>query len=328
MQRILEIEGLKTVFESDAGTVKAVDGISFKIKRGQVLGVVGESGCGKTVTALSILQLIRPPKGKITEGRITYYYANGNEVDITTLKPNSKEMRNIRGKEISMIFQEPMMALNPVLSIGEQIMESLILHHQISKTEAREKAIKILNQVGISAAEKRVDEYPHEFSGGMQQRVMIGIALCCNPSLVIADEPTTALDVTVEAQILALIREQKEKNGLSVIMITHDLGVVSEITDTVIIMYAGQIVEQASTSDIMKNPKHPYTQALLQSRPRIGQKEQLIPIEGMVPNLTNLPVGCYFAPRCSYAEDICQQQPPPTFTLNTNQSVKCWLYNE
>ena len=328
MQQILKIEGLKTVFESDEGVVKAVDGINFDLKRGQILGVVGESGCGKTVTALSILQLIRPPKGKIVSGQITYYYPDGRRVEITSLKPNSKEMRKIRGKEISMIFQDPMMALNPVLSVGEQIMESLTLHHRISKTEAREKAIKILEQVGISAAGKRIDEYPHEFSGGMQQRVMIAIALCCAPSVVIADEPTTALDVTVEAQILDLIREEQKKNGLSVIMITHDLGVVSEITDTVIIMYAGQIVEHASTAEIINNPKHPYTKGLLQSRPQIGQKDQLVPIEGMVPNLTNLPEGCYFAPRCSQAEDICYQQSPPTFILSSDQSVKCWLYNE
>lgn len=211
MQQILKIEGLKTVFESDEGVVKAVDGINFDLKRGQILGVVGESGCGKTVTALSILQLIRPPKGKILSGQITYYYPDGRRVEITSLKPNSKEMRKIRGKEISMIFQDPMMALNPVLSVGEQIMESLTLHHRISKTEAREKAIKILEQVGISAVGKRIDEYPHEFSGGMQQRVMIAITLCCAPSLVIADEPTTALDVTIEAQILDLIREEQKK---------------------------------------------------------------------------------------------------------------------
>ena len=328
MQRILKVEGLKTVFKTDTGLVKAVDGISFEVKRGQVLGVVGESGCGKTVAALSILQLIRPPKGKITAGRIIYYNSNKSEIDIASLKPISKEMRNIRGREISMIFQEPMVALNPVLSVGDQIIESLTLHHQISKTEARQQAIEMLDKVGISAANKRVDEYPHEFSGGMQQRAMIAIALCCNPNLVIADEPTTALDVTIEAQILALIRELQEQNGLSVIIITHDLGVVSEITDTVIIMYAGQIVEQATTATIMRKAKHPYTQALIQSRPRIGQTERLVPVEGMVPNLANLPKGCYFAPRCPQAEDICFQQQPPMIYLNTDQSVKCWLYDE
>ena len=328
MQQILKLEGLRTVFQTDSGLVKAVDGISFEMRRGQVLGLVGESGCGKTVTALSILQLIRPPKGRITDGQITYYKSDGTAVDITSLKPKSKEMRSIRGNEIAMIFQEPMAALTPVLSNGDQIKESLTLHHQISKTKAKAQAVEILDKVGISAAEKRVDEYPHEFSGGMQQRAMIAIALCCNPNLVIADEPTTALDVTIEAQILALIQELQEQNGLSVIMITHDLGVVSEVTDTVIIMYAGQIVEKASTPNIMQNAKHPYTQALLQSRPRIGQTERLVPIEGSVPNLTDLPEGCYFAPRCSYAEDICYQRQPPIIDLNPDQSVKCWLYDE
>ncbi|MFW6029925.1 MAG: ABC transporter ATP-binding protein [Halanaerobiales bacterium] len=323
---LLEVNNLKTYFETEAGLIRAVDDISFHVKRGETLGIVGESGCGKSMASRSIIQLVPQPKGKIVGGSIKYYKDNSEVIDITSLNPRSKEMRTIRGNEISMIFQEPMTSLNPVYTIGEQIMESVVLHQKVGKKEARERAIDMLNRVGISAPEQRVDEYPHQLSGGMRQRAMIAISLSCSPKFLIADEPTTALDVTIEAQILKLLRDLQSEIGMSILVITHDLGVICEMANRVVVMYTGKIVESASTEEIFYNPKHPYTVGLLKSIPKIGRKERLIPIDGSVPNLLHLPNGCYFAPRCSKAKEICWQEEPPNVKIDDNHSCKCWLY--
>ncbi len=327
---LLQVKGLKTYFKTENGLIKAVDDVNFSIERGKTLGVVGESGCGKSVTSLSVMQLVPGPKGKIVGGKILYYI-NGQEkaVDITNLGPHSKEMRALRGNEISMIFQEPMTSLNPVYTVGSQIIEAVRLHQSVNKLEARERAIEMLRKVGIAAPEQRVDKYPYELSGGMRQRVMIAMALSCDPSLLIADEPTTALDVTIEAQILKVMRDLQKDFGMSIMFITHDLGVIGEVADNVIVMYTGKVVEQASTVDIFYDPKHPYTQGLLSSIPKIGEKKRLIPINGTVPNLLNLPQGCYFAPRCPHAMDICRQQEPDMYdTGSNNHQAKCWLRKE
>lgn len=327
---LLEVNGLKTYFHTEEGVVKAVDDVSFNLKRGETLGVVGESGCGKSITSLSIMQLVPRPKGKIESGLIEYYGNDETEkpISILSLGPQSPEMRAIRGNEIAMIFQEPMTSLNPLYTIGNQIIEAVLLHQDVDKSAAREKAIEMLRLVGISAPEKRVDEYPHELSGGMRQRAMIAMALSCNPSLLIADEPTTALDVTIEAQILRLMKELQNELGMSIMIITHDLGVIGEMADRVIVMYAGKIVEKATTDDIFYNPKHPYTKGLLNSIPRIGRKKRLVPIQGTVPSLYQLPKGCYFQPRCPEAKEICKRQEPPTLELGEEHSVKCWLFAE
>ena len=326
--KLMEVKGLKTYFETEEGTVKAVDGVSFSINKGETFGVVGESGCGKSVTALSIMQLVPRPRGNIVSGKINYFINGPDQepIDITLLSPYSAEMRNIRGNEIAMIFQEPMTSLNPVYTVGDQIIEAIKLHQGYDKYQAREKAIEMLDHVGISAPEQRVDEYPFELSGGMRQRVMIAMALSCNPSLLIADEPTTALDVTIEAQILELIKKLKEKFNMAMMMITHDLNVVGEITDNVIVMYTGKVVEMASTQEIFYNHKHPYTTGLLNSIPRIGSREKLKPIKGSVPNLYCLPKGCYFAPRCPEAMNICFKQESPMFKTGERHMTKCWLY--
>lgn len=324
---LIEVKNLKTYFDTDDGLVKAVDNVCFNVKRDETVGFVGESGCGKSITALSIMSLLPQPRGKIFGGTINYN-ADGNVIDITSLDPRAKEIRSIRGNDIAMIFQEPMTSLNPVYTVGEQIMESIRLHQKVSKKDAREKAIEMLKHVRISAPEKRIDEYPHELSGGMRQRIMIAIALSCEPKLLIADEPTTALDVTIEAQILNLMRELQDKFKMSIMIITHDLGVIGEMTDRVIVMYTGKIVEEASTDDIFYNPKHPYTQGLLRSIPILGQKKRLIPIEGSVPNLLCLPAGCYFAPRCPCAKDICRVKEPPNFMIAEEHYCKCWLYDD
>lgn len=318
---ILKAKNLRTSFYTEEGVVRAVDGLSFSLSKGETLAIVGESGCGKSVTSLSILGLIQE-SGKIEEGEILY-----NNQDL--LKLSEKEMRSIRGKEISMIFQEPMTSLNPVFTVGKQISESLKYHQGLNKRDAREKAIEMLKLVRIPDPEKSIHKYPHELSGGMRQRVMIAMALACEPKILIADEPTTALDVTIQAQIMDLLSEIKEKTELAIILITHDLGVVAEIAQNVMIMYGGKSVEYSDIHSIYKDPKHPYTKGLLQSIPRLDvSKETLYSIKGSIPNLANLPKGCHFAPRCDECMDICKEKMPGVTTLNDGRKVRCWLYEE
>ncbi len=318
MAKLLEIKNLKTYFFTDDGEARSVDGVSYEVDSGETLGVVGESGCGKSVTALSVMRLIPDPPGKIVGGEILY--KGRNIVDIS-----EDEMRAIRGNEISMIFQEPMTSLNPVFTVGHQIDEAVILHQKVSKAEARNRAIEMLRLVGIPAPEQRYTEYPHQLSGGMRQRVMIAMALSCNPGLLIADEPTTALDVTVQAQILELINRLQEEFAMGVIMITHDLGVIAEVSDRVAVMYAAKIVEYANVEDIFYNPRHPYTIGLLKSIPRLGHhKERLATIDGTVPAPTNFPKGCHFCTRCKYADALCISDEPPLVTIETGHSVACW----
>jgi oligopeptide/dipeptide ABC transporter ATP-binding protein len=325
-EHVLEITDLKTQFRTEQGLVRAVDGVSLSVPRGGTLGVVGESGCGKSVTALSVMQLLPRPKGRIVGGEILYHRENGMPVNITALHPHSDEMRAIRGNEIAMIFQEPMTSLNPVYSIGDQIMEAVCLHQRVSKAQAREIAIEVLGKVGIPAPEQLVDSYPHQFSGGMRQRAMIAIALSCHPGLLIADEPTTALDVTIEAQILALIKQLQAELGMSLMIITHNLGVIGEMSDQVVVMYMGKIVEEAPLAQLFNDPQHPYTQALFRSIPRIGRKDRLMPITGSVPNPYQIPKGCSFAPRCAHAMAICSQEEPPVFDVAEGHRAKCWLH--
>jgi peptide/nickel transport system ATP-binding protein/oligopeptide transport system ATP-binding protein len=319
---LLEIRDLKTYFKTDEGIARAVDGMDLAIGRGKTLGVIGESGCGKSVSALSVMQLIPQPPGRIVQGEIRF-----KGVDL--LKKNSAEMRRIRGDEISMIFQEPMTALNPVFTIGNQISEAIIQHRKLDKATAREKAIESLKHVGIPSPEKRIDEYPHQMSGGMRQRAMIAMALACEPDLLIADEPTTALDVTIQAQILELIRRIKDDFGMSVMMITHDLGVVAEVADDVVVAYAGKAMEYADVVTIFKRPKHPYTQALYDSIPRLTDtaKRRLEVIHGTVPNPLNFPSGCRFHPRCKYARDFCRTEEPGLETVAEGHRVRCFRYN-
>lgn len=320
MNELLKVENLKTYFFTHEGTVKAVDGISFSINRGETLGLVGESGCGKSVTALSIMRLIPHPPGRIVSGEI---YSEGKNL----LKYNEKEMRNIRGRKISMIFQEPMTSLDPVFTIGHEIKEAVRLHSSVNKKDARDKTIETLRVVGMPDAEKRINNYPHELSGGMRQRAMIAMALCCNPALLIADEPTTALDVTIQAQILRLINELKDEFGASVLLITHDLGVVAEMCDHVAVMYAGHIVEHTDIDTIFRNPLHPYTKGLNKSIPRLDvDMERLETIKGLVPNLIDLPSGCPFHPRCSYCSAKCMKEMPVLKEAADNHLVKCHLY--
>ncbi len=318
----LKVEGLKTYFDTVRGVGRAVDGIDFEILGGETLGVVGESGCGKSVTALSIMRLFPSPPGRIAAGRIWF---KGR--DLTTL--TRREMRTICGCEISMIFQEPMTSLNPVYSVGDQIVEAIRLHQDLSRSAIREKAVAMLGEVGIASPERRFHEYPHQMSGGMRQRVMIAMALSCNPSLLIADEPTTALDVTIQAQILDLMNELKRKFGTAILFITHDLGVIAETARQVIVMYAGRIVERASVADLFENPCHPYTLGLLGSIPSvqaIREKSRLTEIKGMVPPLTNMPAGCSFHPRCPRKMDICAAKNPDLFAPVSGRQVACWLY--
>ncbi|HOK32120.1 MAG TPA: ABC transporter ATP-binding protein [Limnochordia bacterium] len=315
---LLSVRDLKTYFYTDDGVVPAVDGVTFELERGGTLGIVGESGCGKSVTSLTIMGLIPQPPGKIEGGVIEF---EGRDL----LKLSEAEMRHIRGNEISMIFQEPMTSLNPVFTVGNQIMEAIMLHQGVGKTEAREKAIEMLRLVGIPSPEQRVDDYPHQMSGGMRQRVMIAMALSCNPKLLIADEPTTALDVTIQAQILDLMRELRRELGTAIMMITHDLGVIAELVEKVVVMYTGRIVESADTYTIFKNPKHPYTVGLLASIPRLdsdGSRLQAIP--GTVPTPGNFPTGCGFHPRCAFSRELCERQMPPSFDLGNGHRVACW----
>lgn len=320
---ILEIKNLKTQFFTEAGIVRAVDGIDLTVKRGEVLGVVGESGCGKSVTSLSIMRLISQP-GRIVEGQIIF-----DNVDLVNV-PES-QMRDVRGNRISMIFQQPQSSLNPVFRVGDQITEVLHIHQDITKEEGKERAVELLRLVGIPEPETRIGAYPHELSGGMAQRVMIAMALACVPELLIADEPTTALDVTIQAQILDLMRNLRTKMDTAIILITHDLGVVAEMCDRVDVMYAGRIVEKADVVELFKNPKHPYTAALIGSTPVLGQAEkELVTIPGTVPNLINLPTGCKFAPRCQARIDNnlekCTEEEPRLIQIGANHWTRCWLY--
>jgi oligopeptide/dipeptide ABC transporter ATP-binding protein len=323
---LIELEGLRTYFYTEDGVVKAVDGVSFAIEPERTLGVVGESGCGKSVTALSIMGLVPMPPGKITGGHIILH-RNGTSVDLTQLNPKGREYRSIRGKEIAMIFQEPMTSLNPVFTVGYQIMEAIMLHQRVSKKEARKKAIEMLRQVGIPLPEQRVDEYPHQLSGGMRQRAMIAMALSCNPSLLIADEPTTALDVTIQAQVLDLMRELQRTFHTAIMLITHDLGVVAEMCEEVVVMYLGKVVEHAPVRPLFHEPKHPYTQGLLQSIPSLASKrERLEPIKGVVPDPLEAPPGCPFNPRCPHTKDICTREMPELKQVGEGHQVACWLY--
>jgi oligopeptide/dipeptide ABC transporter ATP-binding protein len=322
--RLLNISGLQTYFYTEEGVSKAVDGVDYYVKKGETLGVVGESGCGKSVTALSIMQLIPQPPGKLVGGDITF---EGKSL----LGLSNQEMRKIRGNKISMIFQEPMTSLNPVFTIGNQISEAIQLHQGLSKKEALNRSIEMLKLVGIPSPEQRVKEYPHQLSGGMRQRAMIAMALSCNPSLLIADEPTTALDVTIQAQILDLMAGLKEEFDTAIILITHDLGVVAETVARVSVMYAGKIVEEADVYNIFENPLHPYTVGLLKSIPRIDlsavKKQRLQEIAGVVPRPSQLPNGCLFNPRCPQVMDICRNRLPELKPYETeNHNVRCWLY--
>jgi oligopeptide/dipeptide ABC transporter ATP-binding protein len=323
---MLVVEGLKTYFFMEQGVIRAVDGVSFSLRRGETLGIVGESGCGKSVTARSVMRLLPHPVGRIVEGKITFNTENGQKIDITTLDPQGDEIRSIRGNEIAMIFQEPMTSLNPVYTIGDQIIEAITLHQDVTKEVARERAIEMLRRVGIPEPEQRVDQYQHEFSGGMRQRAMIAMALSCSPNLLIADEPTTALDVTIEAQILELIREMQRESGMSLIIITHDLNVIGEMSDRVIVMYMGKVVESTTVDQIFDEPRHPYTQALLRSLPQIGRKERLTSIKGSVPNPYLIPKGCSFEPRCPRKMEKCLAHDPPTFYTGDGTTAACWLH--
>lgn len=327
MEKILEVKNLKTSFSTESGEVTAVDDVSFNVFKGKTLGIVGESGCGKSVTSLSIMRLIPNPPGRISGGEILY---RGKDL----LKMDLAEMRAIRGNEISMIFQEPMTSLNPVFTIGNQICEAIDLHQDLPKREIRNKAIEMLKLVGIPSPEKRIDEYPHHLSGGMRQRVMIAMALSCNPNILIADEPTTALDVTIQAQILELLKELQVKVGMGLILITHDLGVVAEVADEVLVMYAGRVVEQGKVGEIFSNPKMPYTRGLLNSIPTLSKdptgkvkKKRLETIPGIVPNLLELPQGCRFQERCSYRVEQCHKKEPELRVIRPDSelphSIRC-----
>ncbi|MGI6705558.1 MAG: ABC transporter ATP-binding protein [Clostridia bacterium] len=328
---LVEVKNLKTYFHLYEGTVRAVDGISFDIKKEQTLGVIGESGSGKSVTAQSILQIVPSPPGKIEEGEILLHLPDRQGViDLAKLDPDGEELRSIRGKEISMIFQEPMRSFGPLNTIGQQIVEAIQIHNKhISKKEGREMAIELLRKVGIPKPEKRVDGYPHQFSGGMLQRAMIAMALSCSPRLLIADEPTTAVDVTIQAQLMELLSQLQEETGMSIMLITHNLAVVSEIADEIIVMYLGRIVEQASVEEIFYNPLHPYTRALWKSIPKVeGELEKLQPIEGTIPSPYEMPEGCYFYNRCEeYDPRVCDPKNcPPTVEVSPGHRVSCWKY--
>lgn len=331
---LLAVHGLKTYFYTDDGVVKSVDGVTFHIKKGETLAVVGESGSGKSVTSLSIMRLIASPPGKIVEGEVAFTGKDGRTRDLTKLPEG--EMRRIRGNDISMIFQEPMTSLNPVYTVGDQIAEAIMLHQGKGKKEAMDMAAGMLELVGIPAPKKRVHEYPHQMSGGMRQRVMIAMALSCNPALLIADEPTTALDVTIQAQILDLMRKLQEEIGMSILFITHNLGVVAEMADRVVVMYGGRVVEEGDVVEIFKAPKHPYTVGLLNSIPRVdyaaehggNTKGRLEAIPGNVPNPLNLPSGCAFEPRCKFAIDDCRKAVPALEDTGRGHMSRCIRWRE
>ena len=336
---LVDVHNLKTYFFLDEGVVRAVDGVDFSIRRGQTLGVVGESGCGKSVTARSILRIV-PKPGRIVGGEITLHrsvnekdrLAMTDVVTLTDLDPMSREIRSIRGHEIALVPQEPMASLSMVHTIGDQIMEAILLHQKVGKAEARQKAIEMLNLVGFPQPKQRVDSYPYQLSGGLRQRAVIAMALSCHPSLLIADEPTTALDVTTEAQILKLMRSLQEELGMAIMYITHNLGVVAQMTERVIVMYMGKVVEEGDVDTIFHNPKHPYTSALLRSIPRLGMKtrdrRRLESIRGTVPDPYSIPKGCPFHPRCSQRiEGVCDEQEPPNIQVEPGHKVRCVLYD-
>ncbi len=319
---LLSVHNLKTYFYTDEGVVRAVDGLTYELHEGETLGIVGESGCGKSVHALSVMRLIPTPPGKVVEGEILFSGTN-------LLRLPEEEMRKIRGNRIAMIFQEPMTSLNPVLTIGEQIAEAVMLHQGLAKKEAYDRAVEMLEKVKIPLARERVRDYPHQFSGGMRQRVMIAMALSCNPSILMADEPTTALDVTIQAQILDLMRDLQQEFHMAIILITHNLGVVAEMADNVVVMYAGRPVEHASVHDTFRDPRHPYTWGLLHSIPKLYErKERLIPIEGQPPSLIDLPPGCTFAPRCPFAMEVCVRADPPEYPIAADHYARCYLHSE
>ncbi len=325
MPHLLEVKNLQTQFPTKEGIVRAVNDVSFHIDEGELLGLVGESGCGKSITALSIMRLISPP-GKIVGGSIRF---NGMEM----LEASEKKMRQIRGNDIAMIFQDPMTSLNPVYSVGEQIAEALRLHKKLGKKEAWQATIEAMEEVAIPSPHTRVNDYPHQLSGGMRQRVMIAMALACSPELLIADEPTTALDVTIQAQILELLNDLRTNRKLAILLITHDLGVVAETADRVCVMYTGKVVEQSDVDEIFETPKHPYTQGLLNSVPKLSDAElvgdaRLSTIEGTVPSPTDLPDGCHFAPRCIYQKEICTHGEIPLYELQNDTKVRCVLYED
>lgn len=323
---LIELRDLRTHFYTEDGVVKAVDGVNFAIDAQSTLGVVGESGCGKSVTALTIMGLVPMPPGKIASGEINFQ-RNGTALNLAKLDPKGKRYRSIRGKEMAMIFQEPMTSLNPVFTIGYQIMEAITLHQRVSKHEAKQKAIDMLRRVGIPLPEQRVDEYPHQLSGGMRQRAMIAMALSCNPALLIADEPTTALDVTIQAQVLDLMRALQQEFNTAIMFITHSLGVVAELCEEVVVMYLGKVVEHALVRPLFHDPKHPYTQGLLKSIPSLAStKKRLDPITGVVPDPLDAPPGCPFNPRCPHRMEVCQQEMPPLNEVASQHTAACWLY--
>lgn len=320
---LLEIQDLRVTFHTRTGTVEAVRGVSFNVLPGEVVGIVGESGCGKSVTAHTVLGLINQPPGKVESGSVLFH---GEDL----LKKSEKAMRSIRGNKIGIVFQDPMTSLNPTMRIGKQLTEAIRSHRTMSSQEARECAIEMLQAVGIPEADSRLDQYPHQFSGGMRQRVMIAMALVCNPSLLIADEPTTALDVTIQAQILELLKRLKEERGMSILLITHDLGVVAGICNRIVVMYAGEVVETGSVEQIFYSPQHPYTKALLEAIPRLGtsQQQKLTPIQGAPPSLTNPPAGCLFAARCRWAMEVCRNHTPHLETVEAGHAAACWLHHD
>ena len=323
MEPLLEVKNLRTQFFTQDGVVRAVDDVSFDILPGETLGIVGESGSGKSITAMSIMRLIPSPPGKIVSGTIKF---EGEDI----LSMSDEEIRSVRGNKIAMIFQDPMTSLNPVLTVNKQIGETLELHMGMPRSQSKQRAIELLRMVGIPNPEQRVDQYPHQFSGGMRQRVMIAMALSCNPTLLIADEPTTALDVTIQAQILDLMRSLQAEHNTSLIMITHDLGVVAGMTDRTNVMYAGHVVESAETEELFENPRHPYTVGLLNSIPRVDArtKEKLDPIRGLPPDLIDLPDMCPFLPRCDYAREKCEQQNPPLMEVAPGHRAACWYWED
>lgn len=323
---LVKVEDLHTYFSTDEGLIKAVNGVSFEIRKEQVLGVVGESGCGKTITAMSTMQLLPKPHGFVHSGRILFRHHSLGVIDLATQNPTGPIMREIRGNEIAMIFQEPMTSLNPVYTIGYQIVEAITLHQNVSEKEAWKMAVQMLANVGIPGPEQRVKEYPYQMSGGMRQRAMIAMALSCNPTLLIADEPTTALDVTIQAQILDLMRRLQEEYKMSIIMITHNLGVVSRMCDEVAVMYMGKIVEHAEVRDLFHNPLHPYTVGLLNSIPKLSRRKQrLVPIKGVVPDPRDMPIGCSFRERCPRATEECKED-PPMVDVDEGHLARCWLF--
>ena len=323
---LIDVIDLRTSFRTQESVVRAVDGVSFSIAKEKTLGVVGESGCGKSVTALSIMGLIPSPPGRIESGQILFR-AGAKAINLAKLDPRGRAIRSIRGNQIAMIFQEPMTSLNPVFTVGMQIIESITLHQHLSRKEAREKAIDMLRAVGISSPEQRIKDYPHQLSGGMRQRVMIAMALSCHPSLLVADEPTTALDVTIQAQVLDLMNELRAQFHMAIMFITHDLGVIAQMADGVAVMYLGKIVEAAPVTELFDHPGHPYTRGLMKSIPSLTmtKKDRLIPIKGVVPELSEIQEGCGFEPRCPHAMKICTEQVPPLKEVAPGHTVACWL---